>query len=184
MTWAAVVAGKGGRRSRLAREIAAALAARGLRVGGFTQRTVEAEDGRKTIELVHASDGRTAPLARSADPGKDDASCSIAFDAAAFATARRWLEADAATSDVLVVDGLGKLELGGDGHRAAIAHALRGPRPVVLALREDQLVYAVEALGLDEPVAALAEDEGPGALEGFVAAVARAAARREGQASS
>ncbi len=177
--WALVVAGKGGKRSRAAREIAGALASRGLRVGGFTQRTIEPEVGPKTIELVRVRDGRALPLARSApDAGAEPASCAFVFDRAALEEAGRWVDADAREADVLVVDGLGKLELGGGGNRAAIARALAGPRLVVLAIRDDQLVYAMEALGLGEPVASCAEADGAAALDRFVDEVARAAGVR------
>jgi len=172
--WAAVVAGKGGRRSRAAREVAEALAARGLRVGGFTQRTIEGDAGAKTIDLVRAAGGAEVPLARSVVPPPGSSGCSIVFEAAGFEAARRWVAEDAPGSDVVVLDGIGKLELGGEGHRAAVARALADARLVVLAVR-DQLVYVIEALGLEEPVAAYTDGDGPAALDAFVAEVARAA---------
>jgi nucleoside-triphosphatase THEP1 len=176
MTYALVIAGKGGRRSQAARNVAGAIAARGLRVGGFTQRTVESETGVKTIDLVHVRDGRVVPLARPAPSSADAAgACSLAFDPAAFEEARRWIEEDAETTDVLVVDGIGKIELGGEGHRAAVASALATERLVVLAIRDDQLVYAMEALGLGEPLASYTDGSGAAALDAFVAEVARAA---------
>lgn len=177
MSWALVVAAKGGKRSLAAREVADALRARGLRVGGFTQRTTDREDGAKDIDLVHAVDGRVVPLARGEKRTApvEGGGCSIVFDPAGFEAARRWVDADAAASDVLVLDGLGKLELAGEGHRAAVARALRGGPLVVLAIRDDQLVYALEALGLDEPVAAYTDGEGEAALAGFVAEVSAAA---------
>jgi nucleoside-triphosphatase THEP1 len=177
MTYALVIAGRGGRRSQAARDVADALTARGLRVGGFTQRTAGPESGAKTIELVRVRDGRSVPLARSATAA-DPAACSLAFDPAAFEEARRWIDEDAPASDVLVVDGLGKLELGGEGHRAAVARALASAPLVVLAIRDDQLVYALEALGLDEPLAAYTDASGAAALEAFVAEVARSARAR------
>jgi len=42
-------------------------------------------------------------------------------------------------------------------------------------VRDDQLVYVVEALGLEEPVAAYTDGDGPAALDAFVAQVAGAA---------
>lgn len=177
-SWALVVAGRGGKRSRAARDVVDLLAARGLRVGGFTQRAIEAEDGARSIDLVHAADGRTVPLARSVPAGaaaEAGGGCSIAFDRGGFEEARRWIEADARASDVVVLDGIGKLELGGEGHRAAIAGALAEARLVVLAIRDDQLVYALEALALGEPVAAFTDGEGEAALRAFVAEVERAA---------
>jgi nucleoside-triphosphatase THEP1 len=175
MAYALVIGGKGGRRSQAARNVADALVARGLRVGGFTQRATESDGGKKRIDLVHARDGRMVPLARSAAPGDDAAACSLSFERAAFDEARLWVEHDAPECDVLVLDALGKLELGGEGHRATLAHALASGRVVVLAVRDDQLVYAVEALGLDEPVASYTDGSGAAALDEFVQAVVRAA---------
>jgi nucleoside-triphosphatase THEP1 len=178
MSYALVIAGKGGKRSRAAGEVADALRARGLRVGGFTQRTVESESGAKAIELVRLRDGTVLPLSRgaAAASGAEPSACSFAFDRAAFDEARAWLDADAPGSDVLVLDGLGKLELGGEGHRASIARALAAGPLVVLAVRDDQLVYALEAFGLGDPVAAYTDGMGEAELEAFVAEVARAAA--------
>lgn len=178
MTWALVVAAKGGRRSRAAREIAEALSAGGLRVGGFVQRTDEVAPGATAIAVVRLRDGRERALASPAAqvPGAD-AACSLAFDPAGFAAARAWVEEDAAGSEVLVLDAIGKLELSGEGHRAAVAAALGCGRPVVLAVRDDQLVYAVEAFGLGEPLAAYADGEGAAARDAFVAALITAARR-------
>jgi nucleoside-triphosphatase THEP1 len=185
MAYALVIAGKGGRRSQAARNVAEALVAHGLRVGGFTQRTTESETGKKTIDLVHVRDGRIVPLARSAGAGggaaaagADPSACSLAFERAAFEEARRWVEWDVPETDVLVLDAIGKLELGGEGHRTTLALALETAPLVVLAVRDDQLVYAVEALGLGEPVAAYTDGSGAGALEAFVAEVVRAARHR------
>lgn len=179
MSWALVVAAKGGKRSVAAREVVEGLAARGLRVGGFTQRMVDLDDGSKDIALVHASDGATIPLARSEKRTApvEGGGCAIVFDPAGFAAARRWVELDAPSCDVLVLDGLGKLELAGEGHRAAVAHALSAAPLVVLAVRDDQLVYALEALGLEDPVASYTDGEGPAALAAFVGEVAAAAGR-------
>jgi nucleoside-triphosphatase THEP1 len=171
MAYALVIAGKGGTRSRAARKIVDALVARGIRVGGFVQRTLEVGPGGKVVELVRLRDGCTLPLARTGPAegaGADTAGCSLAFDPAVFEAARRWIEADAPGAEVLVLDGLGKLELGGEGHRAAIAHALATAPLVLLAVRDDQLVYALEALRLGEPIAAYTEGDGAAALDAFV----------------
>lgn len=184
MTWALLVAAKGGRRSRLAADVAARLAARGLAVGGFVQRTDEPSPGRKVITARRLRDGREVALGATdpAPPGAaaagaaDASSCALRFDPAGFAAARAWLEEDAA-ADLVVLDALGKLELAGEGHRPALARALALGRPVVLAVRDDQLVYALEALGLDEPAAAYAEGDGEAALDAFLDAVAGLARR-------
>lgn len=179
MSWALVVAGRGGTRSRAAREVEAGLAARGLRVGGFSQRTTEREDGSKEFELVRAGGGATVPLARADQrtAPAEGGGCSVVFDPAAFEVARRWVDADAPASDVLVLDAIGKLELAGQGHRGAVERALAAAPLVVLAIRDDQLVYALEALGLEEPVASYGAGEGPEALAAFLDDVARAAGR-------
>ena len=176
MSWALVVAARGGKRSLAAREVADALTARGLRIGGFTQRTLERENGDKSFELVRAAGGAVLPLAR-ADKraAPEGGGCSVVFDPGAFEAARRWVEDDVRASDVVVLDGVGKLELAGEGHRAAIGRALASAPLVVLAVRDDQLVYAVEALELDEPVATYTDGDGAEARDAFVAAVASAA---------
>lgn len=177
--WAALVAGKGGRRSRLAREVAAALSARGVAVAGFAQETTEPREGVKAIALHRLPRGEVVALARSGPdgaPGEAAGACALVFDPAALARARAWIAEDAPRAAVLVVDGLGKLELGGGGHRAALDDALAAGRVVVLALRDDQLFHAVEALGLDEPLAAYTEGEGEDARRAFLAEVERAAA--------
>lgn len=191
MTWALVVAAKGGKRSRAAADIADALRARGVRLGGFVQRMAEPAPGTKEISLVRLRDGRERLLARTtpaAAPSPtvspaalqpaaaDEASaCLIGFDPAGFAEARAWVNEDAATMDLLLLDAIGKLELSGEGHRDAVRRALSSGKPVALAIRDDQLVYAMEAFGLDEPLAAYTDGDGDAARDAFVAALAGAA---------
>ena len=176
MTWAVIVAGKGGKRSRIAREVAGALAARGLSVAGLVQRTLEDEGGRKTLEADRLRRPGTVRLA--SPVVGPDASCSLAFEPSGFAEAGRWLAEDAPDADVLVLDGVGKLELSGSGHRAALQAALGAGPLAILAVRDDQLAYALEALAIeDEPVAAFTDGDGTAALEAFVEGVAAAARR-------
>lgn len=176
MPFALVIGSKGGSRFEAVREIASALSDRGVRVGGFTQRTIRPGAGVSTIEIARLGSGDVLTLARSSaveGPTADPASCSFVFDAAVLDEARRWIVEDAAVADVVVIDGVGTLELGGGGHRAALAHALAAARMVVLSVRHDQLVYALEALGPGDPLAAYTVGEGPPALAGFVDDVAR-----------
>lgn len=180
MAWAAIVAGKGGKRSQAAREVAQALVRRGLTVGGFAQRILEGANGTKTIEAESFRRPGVLVLARppanAAEAASSGSACSLVFDAPGLAAARRWVEQDAAEADVLVLDGLGKSELAGQGNRAALDHAVAAAPLLVLAVRDDQLHYAVEALGLgEEPLACYTDGEGPGAFEAFVEAVAGAA---------
>lgn len=172
----ALVIGEKGRKSAAVLQIAVDLALRGLRVAGFAQRTFEEGPGRKAIEVMRLRDGTTLPLARTtADPGCATAVCSFAFDSASFEETGRWIEADVAEADVVVLDGVGKLELAGAGHRAAIEYALRAGPPVILAVREDNLVYAFEAFALEEPLASYGTSEGAAALERFLDAVTQVA---------
>lgn len=183
MTWALVIGAKGGSRFEAVREIAAALAARGVRVGGFTQRTLRPAAGASTIEISRVGGGPSRTLARSgagAD-GTDPASCAFAFDPGVLEEVRRWIEEDAAAADAVILDGIGTLELGGGGHRAAVAHALARARVAILSVRHDQLVYALEAFDTGEPLAAFTADEGPAALAAFVDEVARACRRVPGR---
>ncbi len=186
MSYALVIGTRATSKSTLASQVVSALSARGWRVAGFTQRTCEEGPGRKTVEVVRIRDqsavriGRTAPA-----PGDAAAVCAFGFEVDGFVEARRWVEADAAGADVLVLDGLGKLELGGGGHRGAIDHALRSGALVVLAVREENLVYALEALGLEEPVASYGASADAAELDRFVDAVGRAvtaAAQRAAEA--
>jgi nucleoside-triphosphatase THEP1 len=177
----ALVIGEKGTKSTAMREIAEGLAARGLRVAGFTQRIFEEGEGRKFVEVVRLRDGAAIRLARTvADPGSAPAVCSFAFDPAAFEEVRRWMEEDAVGAGVIVLDGLGKVELGGGGHPKTIEHAFRAGPPVVLAVREDNLVYALESFALDEPLAsyATASDDAE-ALTRFLEAVEQAAQERQ-----
>lgn len=145
-------------KSELVLELARALQAQGLRVGGFAQPERRDERGEKGYELVRLSTGERAALARggtTAKPG-EEAVCDFAFDPSSFDLARRWIEADAG-ADVLILDGVGKLEAAGRGHAASLRRALElsPPARVVVAARPSQLFYLVERYGLEEPLASL-----------------------------
>ena len=180
--YALVTGPRGFRRSEAMRELAGRLAGAGVSLGGFLQRP-RGPDG-SAIELVRASTGEAVPLAAPAPAqakAGEVAACSFAFDPATFARAARWLEEDASRARVLLLDGFGKLELGGGGHRPAVVRALALGRSVcVLSVRDEHLVYALEDLALGEPVAALDAREGAGACLRFADEVARAAAALAG----
>jgi nucleoside-triphosphatase THEP1 len=178
--WALVTGPRGGGRAAAVRELAALLAARGVRVAGWVQRPFEDPAGRKAIDVARLPAGaERLALARTVPTADAAATCSFAFDAAALAAVERWVAEDAPRADVVVADGLGRLELAGGGHRAAVARALGSGAVVVLSLRDEQLVYALEALGLrDEPLAAVGSGDGAAALAEFADAVAGAALTR------
>lgn len=179
MAFALVIGEKGGSRSEAVREIAEALAARGVKVGGFTQRTLRPAAGASRIEISRVGKAAVRTLARSGAEGggADPASCAFVFDAAVLEEVRRWVLEDAADADVVVLDGIGALELGGGGHREAVAHALAAAPVAILSVRHDQLVYALEAFDPGDPLAAYTAGEGPAALAAFAADVARACRR-------
>lgn len=151
----AVIAGEDGEQSAsLALELVAELRAASVRVGGFVQRKGVDGDGKKGYDFVRLRDEETVPLAlegASARGPGEETFCSLVFQQAGFDAARRWLEEDAATADLLVLDGISKLEVSGRGHAAALEAALQLPDKVVLlCVRGSQLVYAVERFKLAE----------------------------------
>ena len=111
-------------------------------------------------------------------PGQT-AFCSFLFRDDAFSTARDWLERDARTSDVVVIDEVSKLEASGKGHHDTIRHALAlNDVVVVLCIRADQLFYVVERFDLEDDAVAVmeipADDE---TVASFVSDVAASAVR-------
>lgn len=134
--------------------LAELLEARGRRVGGFFQRaTVDGLD-RRGYDLVRF--GHRSEAIALARPGarRDETAqstvCSFVFSRDALDAGLTWLRADAAWAGVLVIDEVSKLEVAGDGHYESIRWALALPADILLLLsvRADQLVYAVEKFEL------------------------------------
>jgi nucleoside-triphosphatase THEP1 len=178
--WALVSGPRGAERSDLARRVAAGLAAAGLRVAGFVQRSTH--EGRDVRDIVLERVGRADAVAlalagRTARAGEEEF-CSLAFDLAGFAQARGWLEADAPGADVLVLDDVARLEAAGRGHHDAVRAALAASdaRPVVLSVRADQLLAVLDRFRLPDPVAALECAADNDAVAAFVRQVKAAAA--------
>jgi nucleoside-triphosphatase THEP1 len=175
--WALIECERSKPKSEFALELSRALAGKGLRVGGFAQPERRDERGEKGYELVRLSTGEREELARggvAARPG-EEAVCDFAFRQGAFDLARRWIEADAG-ADVLILDGIGKLEAAGRGHAASLRRALElsPPARVVVAARPSQLFYLVERFGLEEPIASLRLPAAEGERADFARALARA----------
>jgi nucleoside-triphosphatase THEP1 len=105
--------------------------------------------------------------------GSEEEYCSYLFDAAAFATARGWIEEAATTAQVVIVDEVSKLEVAGRGHHDAVRSALAGRALPLLGVRGDQLFGVMERFGLPEPLAA-AETGGDAVELALVEAVLRA----------
>jgi nucleoside-triphosphatase THEP1 len=152
--WALISGGNGTENAACALKVVARLATRGIRAAGFVQRKHVDEEGRKRYELVRLGGGESVVLAVDGVAAKgptEEFFCSMAFHQEGFDAARRWLEEDAPTSDLLVLDGISKLEVSGKGHCATLEAALCSTGKVVLlCARAHQLVYVVERFGLEE----------------------------------
>jgi nucleoside-triphosphatase THEP1 len=180
--WALLVGGKGTGRSLLASRLARELSSRGISVRGVVQEEIEEEQ----VPVGHdvrrvGTDDRMLLARRGATPREpsEEAFCSFVFDRRAFDAARGWIEQDAATAQVLIVDEVSKLEAAGGGHHDAIVHALAGTPLVVLSVRSEELFAVMERFALDEPVAMLDTADAP-AFAAFVDSVATATIAAEG----
>lgn len=142
--------------------LADALLRRGLRVGGYFQRTTSDELERHGYDLVRLRD-REQRLALARPGGTEregeSAVCSFSFSHEAFCAGLEWLKADADSSQVLVMDEISKLEARGEGHAAALRWALGlgDDKVLLLSVRGDLLFYVVEAFGLEERLAGYLE---------------------------
>jgi hypothetical protein len=175
--WALVTGEKGAPRTAAVRDAVARLAALGVRAAGVVAE--RAPGGRHG--LARLATGEVLPIAR--PPGGperagEDAHCELVFDRARFATARAWLAEDGAGADLLVFGGVSGLEATGRGHHDALRDAIAAGRPLLLAVRSEELFRVMERLGFeDEPAATLDAAEGEAARAAFAAAIARALGR-------
>lgn len=185
--WALITSESGAGGSACAAGIVGRLAGRGVASAGFLQRKGVDGKGRTRFELVRLRGGESAVLAvdgvEASGPG-EERHCRMAFRKDGFDAAARWLEEDAAGADVLVFDGVGKVEAAGRGHCRALRAALGLEGKVVLVFaRARPLFRVVHRLGLDESemLAALEVPADGAALDAFVESVASAVGGREGR---
>lgn len=163
--WAAISGARGTGKSTHASQIVDILRSRGVRVGGFLQKAVTDELGRRSYDLHRLSTGEILPLARPTTgeevPGRTTF-CSFAFVDDAFVTARDWLVQERGSCPVVVIDEVSKLEVSGQGHHDSIVQALSSEDDtvVVLCARADQLFYVVERFGLEDDAVAVLEVPG------------------------
>jgi nucleoside-triphosphatase THEP1 len=83
-----------------------------------------------------------ADIVSATDPVSGKRHCRLGIRTAALLAAFRWIQEDVQTADVVVVDGVGKLEATGDGHMAALRWARDWPASapiVVVSARGDML---------------------------------------------
>jgi nucleoside-triphosphatase THEP1 len=180
--WAALVGAKGSGKSVDALDVARRLQTRGARVGGFVQRSHTDALDRKSYELVRLACHEAVSLARpgaAEGPGLET-HCSWIFESGAFDKARGWLLEDAPACDVLFVDEVSKVEVGGRGNHDALraALALDDSKLVVVCIRADQLFYVVDKIGLGDAAATLECPADDCAKDGFVAEVLAAVRAR------
>ncbi|WP_207477913.1 DUF2478 domain-containing protein [Arenibaculum pallidiluteum] len=134
---AAVLHGGGEGVDGLLESFAAALAARGFRIGGVVQRT-GCGDGAcaAPMELVDLATGRVMPISQKL--GRGSSSCRV--DPAGVAEAAPMLRAAlAAGVDLLVVNKFGALEASGGGLAAEIAEATAAGVPVLTSVNGKHL---------------------------------------------
>ena len=179
--WALILGGKGAGKSSTTKRVAERLNARGVAIGGVFQPALY-EDGERVGYVARRVDGPDSCVLAwrgaapsGTQPETQAAYCSFVFNQDAFASARTWIRAAASEAEVVVIDEVSALEVGGGGHHDAIQEALQGQAIVLLSVRADQLFGVMERFGLDEPVAYVdAGDESE--LEAFVAQLASAVA--------
>lgn len=175
-SWALISGERQHNRADFLLDVIARLRAGGARVAGFAQQRRYDANGAKGYQLLRLATGETQTLAVGGVAARgvsQEAFCSFAFLNDAFGEARAWIEADAGSAQVLVLDDVSKLEVQGKGHAASLAWALKQAGKVVLiSARASQLFYVIENFGLDdEPVAALELPVDDAARDEFVRAV-------------
>ena len=175
--WALISGESGEENAACALKVVAHLAASGIRASGFTQRKHIDEEGRRRYELVRLLGGERAVVAVGGVVPKgpaEEAFCSMAFHNEGFDAAGRWLDEDAPAADLLVLDGIGKLEVSGKGHCSTLGAVLHwADKVVLLCAKASQLVYVVERFGLKDKdmVAALELPADDAAFDAFCRSV-------------
>jgi nucleoside-triphosphatase THEP1 len=136
-------------------ELVNVLRSRGLRVGGFVQvPSGPASSKPLGYDLYRLSHPERAPLAERIVHDRRRATgeryCELTFHAQTLARACEWLREDVAVSDLLIVDGIGRLEERGQGLFPALAWVRMQPRPkmIVLSSRLDHVPKIAQRLAL------------------------------------
>jgi excisionase family DNA binding protein len=135
------------------------LRSQGVRVGGFLQVPSGPASAKPLgYDLYRLLQPERMPLAeriRHDQRGPTgERSCELTFHAAALVRACEWLREDASVSDVLVVDGVGKLEERGQGLFPALAWARMQVRPkmILLSSRWDHVPQVTARLALTDRI--------------------------------
>jgi len=130
---------------------------RGLRVGGFVQ-VPSGPSSSKPLgyDLYRLSQPERIPLAERIlhDQRRPTGEryCELTFHTSTLARACEWLREDVTVSDLLIVDGVGRLEERGQGLFPALAWARMQARPkmIVLSSRPDHVPHITQRLALSD----------------------------------
>lgn len=130
---------------------------RGLRVGGFVQvPSGPASSKPLGYDLYRLSQPERIPLAERIVHDQrrptGERYCELTFHTSTLARACEWLREDVAVSDLLIVDGVGRLEERGQGLFPALAWARMQARPkmIVLSSRPDHVPHITQRLALSD----------------------------------
>jgi putative molybdopterin biosynthesis protein len=130
---------------------------RGLRVGGFVQvPSGPASDKPLGYDLYRLAHPERAPLAERIRHDQrrpsGDIFCELSFHSATLARVCEWLKEDVADSDLLIVDGVGRLEDRGQGLFPALAwiRAQDRPKLMILSSRQHHVPHVAERLSLSD----------------------------------
>jgi nucleoside-triphosphatase THEP1 len=133
------------------------LRTRGLRVGGFVQvPSGPASSKPLGYDLYRLSQHERIPLAERIvhDPRRpaSERYCELTFHTPTLVRACEWLREDVAVSDLLIVDGVGRMEERGQGLFPALAWARMQARPklIVLSSRRDHVPHITQRLALSD----------------------------------
>ncbi len=152
-------------------DLVSVLKSRGIRVGGFLQVPSGPASAKPLgYDLYRLTQAERVPVAERIRHDqrrpKGERYCELSFHMEALARACEWLRENVATSDVLIVDGVGRLEERGQGLFPALAWARMQVRPkmIVLSSRWDHVPQVAARLALaDRLVTELAFGDGPAA---------------------
>jgi nucleoside-triphosphatase THEP1 len=146
--WTAVVGAAGSNKYEFVKLLSQRLRASGLSVAGFAQPLARAADGTPFgWDIENLATGERLTLAR---PSSEGHVCNYAFEPGAFEAAALWLDEP---SDVVIADGVGKLEAAGSGHWAAVSRVIARPSGPLLVIGIRDTCLTTIALSLPDPQA-------------------------------
>jgi len=129
---------------------------RGLKVGGFVQvPSGPASEKPLGYDLYRLARAERVPFAERRLPLRGQPAerfCELSLHTESLARAWQWLREDMACCELLVVDGVGRLEEQGQGMFPALAWArsIDGPKLVLLSVRSGQVPNVADALALSD----------------------------------